>query len=236
MTDPDEESTSAHTGEITVLAAASLTEAFTTMGERFEQTHPGTTVTLNFNSSTALASQIVNGSPGDVFASASRRNMDQVLDADAGDSRGTFARNVMEIAVPPDNPAGITSLEDLTSPGVTVAVCAQEVPCGAVARTIFDNAGLTLTPATNEATVKAVLTKVELGEVDAGLVFVTDVIASGTKVTGIEIPRSVNASTDYQITQLRTARDETLSVAFIGFVLSEEGQAVLAESGFASKP
>jgi molybdate transport system substrate-binding protein len=229
-----EDSSGALTGEITVLAAASLTESFTTLGDQFEAAHPGTTITLSFNSSSSLASQIVNGSPGDVFASASQKNMTQVMDAEAGDEPTTFARNILEIATPPGNPARISSLDDLKDPDVTVAVCAEEVPCGVVARTVFDNAGITVVPATNEATVKAVLTKVELGEVDAGLVFVTDVNAAGDKVVGVEIPQDVNASTDYPITMLKTTDNAVLSQAFIEYVLSEDGQAVLVESGFAT--
>lgn len=228
-----EESSGALTGKITVLAAASLTESFTTLGEQFEAAHPGTTIALSFGASSALSAQIVNGSPGDVFASASQKNMTQVVDAKAGDDPTTFARNIMEIATPPDNPAQITSLNDLTKSGVTVAVCADEVPCGVTANKVFANAGVTVTPATKEATVKAVLTKVELGEVDAGLVFVTDVIAAGDKAVGVEIPQDVNASTDYPITMLKTTTNAELSQAFIEYVLSDEGQAVLAESGFA---
>ncbi|MGV8964711.1 MAG: molybdate ABC transporter substrate-binding protein [Cellulomonas sp.] len=219
-------------GEITVFAAASLTQAFTTLGTRFEQANPSATITLNFGPSSSLATQITEGAPADVFASASVTTMDTVVAADAAGTPATFARNVMEIAVPPDNPANITSLADLANPAVKVALCQPDVPCGAVAATVFTNAGIVVTPVTLENDVKATLTKVQLGEVDAGLVYVTDVLAAGGKVTGIEIPVDVNAATSYPIATLTASKAPDLARGFVEYVLSADGAAVLTAAGF----
>jgi molybdate transport system substrate-binding protein len=219
-------------GTITVFAAASLTGSFTEIGKQFEAAHPGTTVTFSFGPSSGLATQITQGAPADVFASASTKNMDQVVTAKAATSPTPFANNSMEIAVPPANPAKITGLADLAKPGVKVALCAEDVPCGVVAREVFANAKITVTPVTNEVDVKATLTKVELGEVDAGVVYVTDVKAAADRVTGIPIPADVNASTSYPIAPLSASRNAPLAQAFVDYVLSDDGAAVLASSGF----
>jgi molybdate transport system substrate-binding protein len=220
-------------GTITVFAAASLTESFGRLGERFEAAHPGVTVRFNFAASSALAESISQGAPADVFASASAKTMDSVVeDEDAADPR-TFARNVMEIAVPPDNPAGVAALADLARPGLKLALCQEQVPCGATAKQVFDNAELTVKPVTLGADVKAVLTAVQLGEVDAGVVYRTDVRAAGTKVEGIEIPAEVAASTAYPITTLAEAPNAETARAFVDYVLSAAATRVLAEAGFA---
>ena len=231
---PARSSSSALSGEVTVFAAASLTESFDELGRRFQAGHPGTEVVFNFGPSSGLATQITQGAPADVFASASAKNMDQVVAAKAATSPVTFAENRMQIAVPPDNPAKVTGLADLAKPGVKVALCAPEVPCGAVARQVFERAGVSVTPVTNEPDVKATLSKVQLGEVDAGVVYVTDVKAAGVKVTGVPIPDDVNASTAYPIATLTETENPTLARAFVDYVLSAEGAAVLAESGFSS--
>jgi molybdate transport system substrate-binding protein len=220
------------TGRITVFAAASLTSAFTELGTRFEAAHPGTEIDFSFGPSSGLATQITSGAPADVFASASATNMDAVVAAKAAGPAVTFATNVLEIAVPPANPANISALADLARPGVKVAVCAAEVPCGVGARTVFRNAGLTLTPVTQEVDVKATLTKVQLGEVDAGVVYVTDVLAAGSKVTGIPIPAGVNAVTSYPISTLTGSRNPELAQAYVDFVRSPDGARVLTEAGF----
>jgi molybdate transport system substrate-binding protein len=219
-------------GSITVFAAASLTESFTRLGQQFEAAHPGTKVTFSFAASSTLATQIAQGAPADVFASASPRYMDRVVTARAAATSTAFARNVMEIAVPPDNPARIATVADLARPGVTVALCAAAVPCGAVARQVFTNAKVAVDPVTNEADVKAVLTKVELGEVDAGVVYVTDVLAAGAKVRGITIPADVNASTRYPIATLSASGNAAVAQAFVDHVLSADGVAVLTAAGF----
>ena len=221
------------TGTINVYAAASLQEAFTSLGASFEKAHPGTKVVFNFGPSSGLATQIIEGAPADVFASASPTNMDQVVKAGDAAAPTDFAANTMEIAVPPSNPAHVTTLADLARPSVKVAVCQPQVPCGVVARTVFANAGITVTPATDETDVKAVLTKVSLNEVDAGIVYVTDVRAAGSSVTGIPIPADVNASTAYPIATLTHSSNRATAEAFTAEVLSAQGSAVLARSGFA---
>jgi molybdate transport system substrate-binding protein len=221
-------------GTVTVFAAASLTETFTTLGEQFEAAHPGATVTFNFGASSSLAENIVQGAPADVFASASAKNMQQVEDAGAASNSTTFADNVMQIAVPPDNPGNVTQLSDLAKPGLKVALCQPQVPCGAVAAAVLTKANLTVTPVTLGADVKSVLTTVQLGEVDAGVVYKTDVRAAGTKVKGIEIPPDQNASTSYPIAALTQAPNAAGAAAFVDYVLSDDGEKVLAQAGFAA--
>lgn len=222
------------TGSITVFAAASLKEAFTTLGQRFEAAHPGVKVTFSFAASSALATQIDAGAPADVFASASTTIMQQVVDKGAASTPADFAKNVMEIATPPSNPANVTTVQDLAKSTVKVALCQAQVPCGSTAQKVFTNAGITVTPVTQEPDVKSVLAKVTLGEVDAGVVYVTDVRAAGSTVTGVEIPAGVNASTTYPIATLTRAPNPATAQAFVGYVLSPAGQAVLTGDGFRS--
>lgn len=224
--------TPALSGTINVFAAASLKKAFTTLGAQFEADHPGTRVVFNFGPSSGLATQIAAGAPADVFASASTKNMDQVVKAGAATSPRDFASNVMEIAVPPGNPANVTQLSDLAKPAVTVALCQKAVPCGVTAATVLTKARLTVTPVTQEVDVKAVLTKVTLGEVDAGLVYVTDVRAAGAKVKGIVIAPDVNASTKYPVATVTEAPNKATAAAFTAYVLSADGTRVLTADGF----
>ncbi|MCW2521670.1 MAG: molybdenum transporter, periplasmic molybdate-binding protein [Frankiales bacterium] len=226
-------STAAISGTIVVLAASSLTESFTTLAKSFEAAHPGTTVKLSFAASSALATQITSGAPADVFASASTKNMTQVTSAGDASNPTNFASNTMEIAVPPSNPAKVTGLADLAKSSVKVALCQTQVPCGATAATVFKNANLTVKPVTLEPDVKSTLTKVELKEVDAGVVYVSDVKAAGSKVTGILIPADVNATTEYPIAALTKAPNPAGAAAFVALVLSAEGTAALAGDGFA---
>jgi molybdate transport system substrate-binding protein len=219
-------------GTVTVFAAASLTKSFGTLATQFERTHPGTKVTPVFGASSALALQINQGAPADVFASASPKNMLQVVSAGGASSPTTFARNVMEIAVPRDNPAAVAGVADLAKSGVKVALCQPQVPCGATAEKVLANAKVTVKPVTLEADVAATLRKVESGEVDAGVVYVTDVRAAGAKVTGIVIPAGVNASTEYPIAPLAKARNARAARAFVDYVLSADGRQVLAAAGF----
>ncbi|TNH26613.1 molybdate ABC transporter substrate-binding protein [Micromonospora orduensis] len=221
------------TGTVTVFAAASLTESFTRIGRDFEAANPGTTVTLNLAGSSALANQINQGAPADVFASAAPRNMTTVTEA--GNADGTpsvFARNQLVIAVPRGNPAGVTGLAGLTRPGVKVALCADQVPCGAAARSALDAAGVTLTPVTLEQDVKGALAKVRLGEVDAALVYRTDARAASADVTGVEFPESARAVNDYLIVAVKDAPNRAGARAFVAYVRSAPAQAVLAEAGF----
>ncbi|TDD25311.1 molybdate ABC transporter substrate-binding protein [Nonomuraea diastatica] len=218
--------------EVTVFAAASLTETFTELGRTFEAAHPGTTVKLNFGSSSTLAQQIVQGAPADVFASASPATMKTVTDASLAGSPTTFARNKLQIAVPAGNPAKVDELKDLTVPQVKVALCAEQVPCGAAAVKALDAAGLEVTPVTLEQDVKATLTKVELGEVDAALVYTTDVIASGGKVRGIAFPEADQAINDYPIAVLTEAPAGDLARRLVDLVVSRQGKDTLTKAGF----
>jgi molybdate transport system substrate-binding protein len=221
-------------GRITVFAAASLTGAFTTIGRQFEARHPGTEVTFSFGPSSGLAEQINQGAPADVFASASETNMHQVSSAGHAVRSTTFAANVLEIAVPHTNPAHVAGLADLARDDVKLALCQPQVPCGAVAATVFAKAGLTVMPVSYETDVKSVLSKVALDEVDAGLVYVTDVRAAGATVRGIPIPAGVNASTEYPISVVRGSQNGATARAFVDFVLSPQGEAVLTAAGFAA--
>jgi molybdate transport system substrate-binding protein len=219
-------------GDLTVLAAASLTESFTTLGKQFEAAHPGVEVTFGFAASSALATQIASGAPADVFASASATNMDAVVAAGAAADPKTFATNVMEIAVPPDNPGKVTGVDSLAGADVKTALCQPQVPCGTTAQQVFTDAKVTVTPVTLEPDVKSVLSKVQLGEVDAGVVYVTDVLAAGDKVKGVQIPDDVNASTSYPIAALTKSANAATAAAFVEYVLSPAGSSVLAAAGF----
>lgn len=221
------------TGTVTVFAAASLKESFTTLGKEFEAAYPGSKVTFNFGGSDTLAASITSGAPADVFASASPKTMKTVTDAkDADGAPATFVRNQLEIATLPGDPDKIASLQDLTKSGVKVALCAKTVPCGAAAQKALTASHLTLTPVTYETDVKAALTKVELKEVDASVVYKTDVQAAGGKVTGVEFPESASAINTYPIVKLKNAQNAAGADAFIAFVQSAEGQKVLSAAGF----
>ncbi|WP_067687118.1 molybdate ABC transporter substrate-binding protein [Nocardia jejuensis] len=220
-------------GTVTVFAAASLTETFTELGHQFEAAHPGVKVVYSFGASSALAEQIKQGAPADVFASAAPKNMQQVVDAgEVTGSPATFAHNRLEIAVPKGNPGHITGLVDFGKPEPKIALCAEQVPCGAAAKTVFEVAGINPQPDTREQDVKAVLTKVTLGEVDAALVYKTDVNAAGDKVQGIEFPEADKAINDYPIAPLAKAPNAAAATAFVDFVKSEPAQKVLVQAGF----
>jgi molybdate transport system substrate-binding protein len=219
-------------GSITVFAASSLKEAFSTLGKNFEAAHPGVTVTFSFAASSALSTQITQGAPADVFASASGTSMAQVVAAGKATDPKNFVKNVMEIAVPPANPAGVGGVNDLAKAAVKVALCQPQVPCGSTAAKVFANAKITVKPVTLEPDVKSVLGKVTLGEVDAGVVYVTDVRAAGTAVKGIPIPADVNASTTYPIAPLKGSGNAAVAQAFVDYVLSAPGLAVLTGDGF----
>jgi molybdate transport system substrate-binding protein len=195
------------TGNVTVFAAASLTESFTQIGKDFEAANPGSKVVFSFAGSSALATQINQGAPADVFAAASPATMKTVTDAGNGDgSPVVFVKNQLVIAVPKGNPKGIKGLSDLTKSGVKVALCAEQVPCGAAAKTALAAANVSITPVTLEQDVKAALSKVKLGEVDAALVYRTDAKAAPSDVDGIEFPESAGAINDYPIVVSRPRR------------------------------
>jgi molybdate transport system substrate-binding protein len=225
-------SRSPRSGSITVFAAASLTGSFPAIGRAFEAANPGTTVRFNFGASSALAQQILQGAPADVFASASGANMQQVVDGKAANGSTAFARNVLEIAVPASNPAMVAALGDLGKPDVKVVLCQPQVPCGALARTVLGKAGVPVRPVSLEADVRSTLAKVQLGEADAALVYVTDVASAGDKVRGIEIAADVNATTTYPIAALTDSRNAGLATAFVAHVLSTAGRSELVKAGF----
>ena len=219
-------------GQVRVFAAASLTEAFPLIAEAFEQAHPGVDVMLNFGSSSALAQQILAGAPADVFAAASPATMATVTTTgDATDPR-VFARNALQIAVPPGNPGGVTGLADFADEDLVLALCAEQVPCGAAAAAALASAGVRAAPDTLEQDVKAALSKVRLGEVDAALVYRTDVLAAGDDVQGIAFPEAAAAVNDYPIAVLADAPSPAAAAAFSSFVLSDPAQSLLARAGF----
>lgn len=220
-------------GSITVFAAASLKTTFTELAERFEASHPGTTVDLNFAGSADLVTQITEGAPADVFASADQKNMAKLTDTGLVEGDPVdFATNTLEIAVPPDNPAGIAAFADLADPGLKLVICAPEVPCGAATVTVEQATGVTLTPVSEESSVTDVLGKVASGEADAGLVYVTDVIAAGDAVTGIPFEESDEAVNVYPIASLDESDAPDIAAAFVAFVTSAESRAVLEAAGF----
>jgi len=218
-------------GTVTVLAAASLTEAFGNLEKHFEADHPGVDVKLNFAGSSDLAQQIVNGAPADVFAAASDATMKTVADAGLATGPPTiFATNVLQIATAPGNPKGIASFAVLAKPDLKVVVCAPQVPCGAATEKIEKATGVTLSPVSEEADVKSTLGKVSSGDADAGLVYVTDVQAAGTDVSGVNFPEANQATTNYPITALKTAPQ--LAQQFVDVVTGTDGQQALKEAGF----
>ena len=225
-------STKSTTIELRVLAASSLTETFTQLGHTFEQQHPGVKVTFSFGGSSGLAQQLVAGAPADVFAAASNATMKTVEDAHlAAGAPTTFARNRLDIAVPP-NSSKVTTYRDIVKPGVTLAVCAPEVPCGAAAQALFTATGLTPHPATEEQDVKSVLTKVELDEVDAGVVYVTDVRAAGDKVRSIVVPDVAQAIATYPLAALSGSKHHDLAQELVAFLSGPQGEQVLQAAGF----
>ncbi len=220
-------------GTITVFAAASLTDAFQRLGEEFEAAHPGTTVDFDFGGSSALLEQILSGAPADVFASASESNMQAAVDAGAVVGEAIpFVTNQLQIAVPADNPASVTGLADFAKPNLLIGLCAEEVPCGEFSREALSKARLMPSVDTKEADVRSLLTKIEAGELDAGIVYRTDVLAAGDKVLGIDIPPEQNVVAVYPIASLKSAKNGATARAFVSFVLSAEGLAILRSFGF----
>lgn len=221
-------------GEVVVFAAASLTDAFEALAEDLEAANPDTDVTYNFGPSNGLASQIVEAAPADVFVSANARQMDVVAEAGLVDGEPqTFVENALEIAVEPGNPRGIAGLDDLASPDLAVVLAAEEVPAGDFAREALATAGVDVAPASLEEDVRSVLTRVELGEADAGIVYRSDIVAASDAVEGVEIPEADNVVATYPVAALRDAPNPEAADAFVEYVLSSPGQATLEEFGFA---
>ncbi|WP_354576347.1 molybdate ABC transporter substrate-binding protein [Frigoribacterium sp. UYMn621] len=217
-------------GSITVFAAASLTQTFGELATRFEAAHPGVTVATSFAGSADLVSQITAGAPADVFASADTTNMTKVSSLVA--TPVNFATNVLEIAVPPGNPAKIATLADLARPGVKTVVCAPAVPCGAATAAVETAGGVNISPVSEENAVTDVLGKVSSGEADAGLVYVTDVKGAGSSVTGITFPESSAAVNTYPIATVKAGTNQAVATAFVAFVTGSVGRSVLAAAGF----
>jgi molybdate transport system substrate-binding protein len=222
-------------GDLLVSAAVSLTDAFTDVAAAFEGANPGVDVAVNFGASSALREQIIEGAPVDVFASANMSNMDTVVEA--GEVAGKpqiFATNLLEIAVPTGNPAGITGLQDFDRDELLIGLCAEAVPCGDFARQALALAGVVPAVDTYEPDVRALLTKIEVGELDAGITYVTDVASAGGSVAGVGIPIDQNVVAEYPIAALANAPRGDIAEAFVAFVLSDVGEAILAEYGFSS--
>lgn len=221
------------TGTLTVFAAASLKSTFTELAGEYERQHPGVQVSLSFDGSSSLATQIIAGAPADVFAAADQPTMDRVKDS--GLLRGgpaTFAANTMTLVVPPGNRANITSFADAVRPGVKLVVCAPQVPCGAAAAADAANAGLSLQPVSEELSVGSVLSKVTSQEADAGLVYVTDAKSAGAKVEEIALGVPNPARNSYPIAAVETRTPPELAQGFIELVMGAQGRAVLQEAGF----
>jgi len=221
------------TGTLTVLAAASLTEAFTKIGDQLHAKNPDLDVKFSFAGSPTLVTQVQQGAPADILATADQTNMTKVTGAslNAG-APSVFAHNKLTIAVESGNPKKITGVSDLANPSIKVAVCAPGVPCGTYSTSTFSKAGVTVKPVTQEQDVKSVLTKVGLGEVDAGIVYVTDVKSAAGKVDGVTIPDAQNTIAEYPITELKSEQNATAAKAFLDYVLGKDGQKVLADYGF----
>ena len=223
-------------GEITVSAAASLTESFTVLGQAFEAANPDTTVTFTFDSSATLAGQILEGAPVDVYASADEANTTKLTDEElVAGSPTPFARNELVIVTKPGNPEGIEDLADLVDSGV-ISLCGEEVPCGKFATQVLEHAEVTIDEGdvTRGQNVKASLTAVTEGDAVAGIVYATDAEAAGDAVDTVIIPADDNAIATYPVSVLREASNAEVAEAFRDFVVSAEGLAILEEYGFLS--
>jgi len=218
-------------GELTVLAAASLTDVFDELATPFEEEHDADVV-FSFGSSTDLAEQVADGAPGDVLATADEASMQLAEDSGATGEVETVATNVLTIVVPKGNPAGIESLDDLAD--ATWVRCSDEVPCGKVALTVLDANGVTAEPVSLEEDVRATLDKVVSGEADAGLVYATDAVAAADDVDAVEIPGAEDELTSYVVATLEQSEDADLAADWVAWVTSEEGQAILGDAGFGS--
>jgi molybdate transport system substrate-binding protein len=222
-------------GYIQVFAAASLTASFDALGTSFHQANPGVGVNFNFAGTPTLVTQIEQGAPADVFASADTTNMDKLTaDGFTSGSSKVFARNQLEIVVAPGNPKGITGLADLAKPGVIYITEGPTVPAGKYSLQALATAGVKVTPKSLETSVTAVISKIELGEADAGMVYTTDITAAGTKVQGVPIPAANNVIATYPIVAVKGTKSSAAASAFIDYVVSATGQSTLATYGFLS--
>lgn len=218
---------------LTVYAAASLADTFDQLGKDFEEAHPGTTVALNYGGSSGLVQQLSEGAPADVFASADQRNMTKLTDAQLTNGEPTiFATNTLTIVVPSDNPADITSFDDLRKAGVKLVTCASEVPCGSATQTVEKANGVTFEPVSEEGSVTDVLGKVTSGQADAGIVYVTDAEAAGDKVKTVGMPKADQAINKYPIVTLKDSKNTELAAEFEKLVTGPQGEEALKQAGF----
>lgn len=218
---------------VTVLAAASLVDAFKQLEPVFEKANPGADLQFSFAGSSDLAQQIVNGAPADVFASANKKQMSLVSDPGLVEGEAkVFTTNVLTIVTPKGNPKGIKTFADLARPEVTEVVCAPQVPCGAATEAIEKSTGVTLSPASEEADVRAVLSKVTAGEADAGLVYITDARSAKDQLVQIDFPEARSAINEYVIAGLKDAPQPQYAKAFVDFILGPDGQQALVDAGF----
>lgn len=232
---PASDSSSTASETLTVFAASSLREAFTAIGDAFTAANPNVTITFNFAASSELVTQVDNGAPADIVATADTSTMSRLTTSDSiRTDPVVFTTNRAMIIVGAGNPKNITAVADLSDPDVVVIGCAPDVPCGAYARTVLDNAGVSVTFKSLEENVKAVVSKVTLGEADAGIVYVTDVLGVGHRAEGIEIPADVNIRAEYPVAVTTRAVDPSTARAFIDFLLSDAGRSLLESFGFVS--
>ncbi len=225
------------TGTVTVFAAASLKTSFTALGETFQAQHPGATVRFTFAGSSDLVTQITAGAPADVFASADENNMGKAQTAGVISGQPVdFASNTLTIVTQPGNPKGITGFADLTASDLQVVVCAPQVPCGSATTKVEQSTGVTLAPVSEESSVADVLNKVQTGQADAGLVYVTDAKGAGDKVTAVSFPEAATVVNVYPIAALTQATQPELATQFIALVTGPDGQQVLQDAGFAPAP
>jgi molybdate transport system substrate-binding protein len=228
------EQPAASNSKIIVFAAASLKKTFTDIGEQFKTENPGSSVEFSFAGSSDLVTQLTQGAQADVFASADTKNMDKAAQAGllAGDPVN-FASNTLTIAVAPGNPKKITSFKDLTQQELNVVTCAPQVPCGSAAQKVEQATGIKLNPVSEESAVTDVLNKVETGQADAGLVYVTDAKGAGGEVTSVTFPEAAGAVNTYPIAVLKESKSQELARKFVDLVTGDAGQKVLTAAGFA---
>lgn len=234
---PTQRSSSGHASatSLTVFAALPLRPVFALLAGKFQSENPGATVDFDFATSSELANKLTQGAVADIFASADSAEMDTVAKADLTSSNPVnFASNTLVIVTAPGDPKQIHSFADLTKPGLQVTACQSQVPCGAAAQRIEDDSRVHLSPTSEEPTVSEVLAKVTNGEADAGLVYVTDALKAGDKVSTVRFPESADAVNVYPIAILKHASQPALAQKFVDLVTGATGQKVLNQAGFAN--
>jgi len=227
---PSGSASAAPRANLTVLAAASLTDVFKTAGAAYEKAHPGTKLTFSFAGSQELVAQVSQGSPADVLVTADTKSMDKVR-ADTG-TPAIIAKNRLVIATGEGNPFKVDDLKDLADTKLKVVLAAPEVPAGKYSKQILDKQGVAVKPVSQEPNVRAVLSKVEMGEADAGLVYRTDAESAKDKVDAVEIPDDQNAIAQYPAATIKDSKNAAAAAAFVAWLSSPEGQKILQDAGF----